>query len=54
MSLSMRKVDCPSQLEQVPQQQIAEMLDLSHANVRVRIHRIKDQLTTLLAQQQID
>ncbi|MDP2189244.1 MAG: RNA polymerase sigma factor [Sphingobacteriaceae bacterium] len=42
------------QLEQVPQQQIAEMLDLSHANVRVRIHRIKEQLTTLLAPQQID
>lgn len=31
-------------LEQIPQQQMGEMLNLTHANVRVRIHRIKEQL----------
>lgn len=31
-------------LEQLPQQQIADILQISHANVRVRIHRIKEQL----------
>lgn len=35
-------------LEQIPQQQIGEMLNLTHANVRVRIHRIKEQLQKLL------
>ncbi len=38
-------------LEQMPQQQIAELLDLSHANVRVRIHRIKEQLHQRLSEQ---
>jgi RNA polymerase sigma-70 factor (ECF subfamily) len=31
-------------LEQLPQQQIADILQISHVNVRVRIHRIKEQL----------
>lgn len=36
------------ELEQIPQQQIGEILNLSHANVRVRVHRIKEQLQKLL------
>jgi RNA polymerase sigma-70 factor (ECF subfamily) len=32
-------------LEDVPQEQIAEIVGLSHANIRVRIHRIKAHLT---------
>ncbi len=31
-------------LEKIPQEKIAEITGLSHANVRVRIHRIKERL----------
>ena len=32
-------------LEDLPQQQIAEIVGLSHANIRVKVHRIKETLT---------
>ncbi len=32
-------------LEDIPQEKIAEITGLSHANVRVKIHRIKEKLT---------
>ncbi|GJM33837.1 MAG: DNA-directed RNA polymerase sigma-70 factor [Saprospiraceae bacterium] len=32
-------------LEDVPQERIAEIVGLSHSNVRVKVHRIKEKLT---------
>jgi len=32
-------------LEDIPQEKIAEIVGLSHANIRVKIHRIKEKLT---------
>lgn len=33
------------ELEEIPQAEIAEILGLTHANIRVRVHRIKDALS---------
>ena len=41
------------ELEGRPQQEIAEVLGISHEAVRVRIHRIKNQLTTCVNNENI-
>lgn len=33
------------ELEEIPQNQIAEILGISHGNIRVRVHRIKEKLS---------
>ncbi len=37
-------------LEDIPQEKIAEIMGMSHANIRVKIHRIKNLLTEQLNQ----
>lgn len=37
-------------LEDIPQEKIADIMGMSHTNIRVKIHRIKNQLTEQLNQ----
>jgi RNA polymerase sigma-70 factor (ECF subfamily) len=41
----LEKIITTLSLEDVPQEKIAEIIGISHANVRVKFHRIKEKLT---------